>query len=55
MQAYAQQKLSGSSFEGAYISWMPVRFQLVQLIFVETQILLWRGFAEYMPAWEILE
>jgi hypothetical protein len=51
MQAFAQQKLSGSSFVGGYVSGIPAHFQSIRSTVMNTQILHWRGFDAHVPAY----
>jgi hypothetical protein len=50
MQAYVEQKLSGSSFVGAYSSGIPAYLDFSRLTVIDTQILRWRGFDAHVPA-----
>jgi len=49
MQARVQQKLSGSSFVGGYISGISTGHS-ARLTVINTQILHWRGFDARVPA-----
>ncbi len=51
MQAYVEQKLSGSSFVGGYSSCIPAHFDVTRLTVIITQILHRRGFDVHVPAW----
>jgi hypothetical protein len=50
MQAYAWQKLPGSSFEGGHLSCLPEYFNVNRLNMADGQVLRWRGFDTHMPA-----
>jgi hypothetical protein len=50
-----QQKLSGSSFVGGYLSGIHAHFDSIRLTVIDTQILRWRGFDEHMPACNLFE
>jgi len=51
MQTCMQQKLSGSSFVGACLSIIPAHFDSILLTVMDTQILRWRDFDAYVPAY----
>jgi hypothetical protein len=51
MQPCVEQKLSGSSFVGGYLSGIPAYFDVSRLTVIDTRILHWRGFDAHVPAY----